>query len=300
MDRVKTYADTTRRLLIEILAVKPGDKDPFSHKSMTDRIAAEVLYEISSELIRQESRLVVEREFRNMVSRYLSKAAAVKGAGRAGPLAPIVTDILDQDLVPEMLRVVAREAIAELVQEYIFLNRFEGLFLELVDPIISDVADDTLHGVECEQEADAIFNECVEQVAKEAAEESLEELRDLVNEQRKSSELHDVAQTAQKMIYSLVFKHLMKTISSDAEAILVRAEMDTLLSQLMARAMVANLRGVESVKSETRDNVALRAIHQEITARSGLRYLLGQLDDVLNEHEAEIDAAEQRLLGGLM
>ena len=284
-----------RRLLIEILAVKPGDKDPFSHKSITDRIAAEVLYEISSELIRQESRLVVEREFRNMVSRYLSKAAAVKDAGKAGPLAPIVTDILDQDLVPEMLRIVAREAIAELVQEYIFLNRFEGLFLELVDPIINDVARDTLHGVECEQESDSIFNECVKDIAKEAAEESLEELRDLVNEQRKSSELHDVAQTAQKMIYSLVFKHLMKTISSDAEAILVRAEMETLLSQLMARAMIANLRGVESVKSEIRDNVALRAVHQEITARCGLRYLLSQLDDVLNEHEAEIDANEQQL-----
>ena len=264
---------------------------------MTDRIAAEVLYEISSELIRQESRLVVEREFRNMVSRYLSKAAAVKDAGKAGPLAPIVTDILDQDLVPEMLRVVAREAIAELVQEYIFLNRFEGFFLELVDPIVHDVAHDTLHGVECEQESDAIFNECVKDIAKEAAEESLEELRDLVNEQRKSSELHDVSQTAQKMIYSLVFKHLMKTISSDAEAILVRAEMETLLSQLMARAMIANLRGVQSVKSETRDNVALRAVHQEITARCGLRYLLSQLDDVLNEHEAEIDANEQQFLG---
>ena len=89
--------DTKRcSLLIEILAVKPGDKDPFSHKSMTDRLAAEVFYDISGELIRQESRLVVEREFRNMVSRYLSKAAAVKDAGRAGPLAPIVTDILDQ------------------------------------------------------------------------------------------------------------------------------------------------------------------------------------------------------------
>ena len=196
-----------------------------------------------------------------------------------------------------MLRVIAREAISELVREYIFLNRFEGLFLELVDPIIHDVAEDTLYGVECEQESQAIFYECVEDVAKEAAEESLEELRDIVNEQRKSSELHDVAQTAEKIIYSLVFKHLMKTISSDAEAILVRSEMDTLLCQLMARAMIANLRGVESVKSETGDNVSLRAVHQEITARSGLRYLLSQLDDVLKEHEAQIDTREQQLLG---
>lgn len=68
--------------------------------------------------------------------------------------------------------------------------------------------------------------------------------------------------------------------------------MNSLLGQLLGRALIANLRGVSAVKSELCDNIPLRALHQEIVARSGLKFLMGQLPDVLSECERNIDRRE--------
>ena len=164
----------------------------------------------------------------------------------------------------------------------------------MVEPLITDVARETLGDARLDDEADDIFNSTIETMVREVASESLEELEEVVRDTRKRTELRDVATMAEKIVFSLMYRHLLTTVASDAEAILVRTELESLVGQLLGRAMIANLRGVAAVKTEVCENIPLRALHQEIVGRSGLSYLLALLPKVLTECENDTDTIDDK------
>ena len=90
-----------------------------------------------------------------------------------------------------------------------------------MEPLIKDIATSTLAEARLEHEVEGMMNATIREVVGEVASEALEELEEVVRETRKRTELRDVATMAEKIVLSLMYKHLLVTVASDAEAILV-------------------------------------------------------------------------------
>ena len=110
-------------LLMDVLAAPSGHDDPYRIGTLEDRVAAEYWYEISKDVIFQESRKVASKVMNEMVTTFLNKASIKRS--KTGPFAEVALSLIDHDVVPIMLREVVSESVSELVHEYVV---FELIF----------------------------------------------------------------------------------------------------------------------------------------------------------------------------
>jgi len=273
--------DVIPDILIQALTSQDGEYDPFSPED-------QAVYEAYEAMMRSVVNGQVEAVVRGVIREFMDDFLKVQANKRGrNPLVAEVHSLVESTL-SKMTRVVVREALSEMVDEYLFMQQFDSVLDGLLEPLVAEVAEAALD----ETDESAAQHELVEAVvgamASEVASEALSEMQERIFSRRKRDEFAAVSALAERIINRKLLTELVCTVASRGESVLFRTQVEHLLCAQIAKALLGTVRQALAPQQRLGQSRALRVGFQLATSRA----VTGQ---IFQEFLRELDAFEDEL-----
>ena len=121
-----------------------------------------------------------------------------------------------------------------MVQSYLRKQAADDFLNYTMQPLIEEVAFLAFDDIEVENTVGKMIEAYVQETCAEVAEESFLEMRDVIFSERQSRQYVDVAAAATRIFDNASLRMLIRTISTNAESILMRDYMTRLASGMMS------------------------------------------------------------------
>eukprot|EP00949_MAST-11_sp_MAST-11-sp1_P001052 g1052.t1 len=277
-------------MLIEIFSHAGGEQDPFAPNPEEDRLAWSVWTDLVESVVAEIGKDVVSLEIRNFVNSYLHEKSEDEKQSK-NPIDAVATDILDE-VVAEDMRQIVGFSVQEMVSEYLFLQNFEEFLDKTMQPLVVEVALESI----AENEVEAIVSNMIEgyvsETTREVVEEASAEMGKSVMQERQSKQFNLVKASAERILDTSFLRLLSRLIATNAESILMRDRMQTLAHSLIVRAVYTKLHRIRSAERMLQRSVSLRYFHQQFTAKIAMSAMMKRLSAQLDKDEDDIDARE--------
>lgn len=181
-----------------------------------------------SELSENVSRSVI----RGFVNTYLQSRREEQQT-EIDPLSAVFDDLLEE-VIHSITRKTVGEAISSMVQSYLRQQAADDFLNYTMQPLIEEVAFLAIDDIEVENVVENMIEEYIQETSVEVAEESFLEMRDMIFSERQSRQYVEVAAAATRIFDNASLKMLVRTISTNAESILMREHLKRLASGIMS------------------------------------------------------------------
>ena len=270
-------------MLIEVLTNKTNEYEAFPED---EQKAFEICHCILAKVTEEESRRVVGEYLHEFVHDYLATAA---GKSQAHPLLTLSNGIVE-DVLARLHVEIVKAAIAEMVNEYLFLHSFEEFLYQTLQPVITSVVVEANEDLAMEREEDDIREDVIAELAFGVAEETLREMEKEVDRRQKVFMVKELATLSQTIIDYMLLEELMKAVANQGESVAMRECFEEVEMIHVGKALLAMVASKEKAQRDMVANRPLRMIHQLVSASAIFQPMLVQFE---NEIQAEAEEADE-------
>ena len=171
-----------------------------------------------------------------------------------------------------------KDCIAEIVSDYLDVQRATRELWLLLDPIINDIAFESFSDETLESFVENFIVDEISAVYGQIAFESLSEMK-LVNiESKKSADQKTVQERAKTIIDTAILHYLLSKVGSKAEFDAKEQHISSLLNQQIAGQLVQKTLEIDFQLSSIYENVALFSLFEEISHKTALKVAMEELN----------------------
>jgi hypothetical protein len=276
-------------VLIEIFSHAGGRGDPFGENPEVERTSWSIWNMVLEDVVEDLATVVVKKQVHSFVNEYLHRKEE-----KNNQFDPVQScaHIVMNDCLQEFINDIVKDSVGRMVEEYLFLQQYEEFLHTALEPIIGGVVQSAQYELDVDNFVDFMLEEFIQETCKDVAEESHEELKDVIFREREAQQFAIISKASERLVETMTLRLLALSLATNGETIIIKDRMQRLLDTLIVRASYSKLRRIEQAEQEMHTNAILRHMHQELTTNIGFEFLLGKLKEELTLQETIIDRKE--------